>query len=146
MQSKVTAEMPKKKMIENCIFIWDKNRNWICGLYRLNPACSSFSLNSVNHERIPHEFARWTLFGSPALLFFKVYRKFHFQLIFSKGSFEREIKMPEQNEKDLVQFLLQISIDIKHHLKYRSLQERVELPHGYIGSKYKFHNLITING
>ena len=51
-------------------------------------------------------------------------------------SFERNQKMLEQNEKDLVKFLLQTMVDIKDHLKHRSLQESIELPDGYIESPF----------
>lgn len=47
-------------------------------------------------------------------------------------SFELEQKMLEQNEKDLVIFLLQTMVDIKDYLKYRFNQESIELPNGYI--------------
>ena len=51
-------------------------------------------------------------------------------------SFKRERKMLEQTEKDLVKFLLQITVDIKDHLKYRSQAESIDLPNGYIESPY----------
>lgn len=51
-------------------------------------------------------------------------------------SFERKQKMLEQTEKDLVKFLLQTTVDIKHHLKYRSYAESIDLPNGYIESPY----------
>lgn len=50
--------------------------------------------------------------------------------------FQRKRKMLEQTEKDLVEFLLQATVDIKHHLKYRSHAESIDLPNGYIESPY----------
>lgn len=51
-------------------------------------------------------------------------------------SFKRTRKMLEQTEKDLVKFLLQTTVDIKHHLKHRSHAESIDLPNGYIESPY----------
>lgn len=51
-------------------------------------------------------------------------------------SFERKRKMLEQTEKDLVEFFLQTTVDIKDYLKYRSHAESIDLPNGYIESPY----------
>lgn len=58
-------------------------------------------------------------------------------------SFKRKRKMLEQTEKDLVEFLLQTAVDIKHHLKYRSHAEGIDLPNGYIASPYPLPSLST---
>lgn len=49
-----------------------------------------------------------------------------------KCSFERKQKMLEQNVKVLAEFLSQTTVDIKHHLKYRSFDQSIELRDGYI--------------
>lgn len=52
-------------------------------------------------------------------------------------SFQRKRKMLEQTEKDLVQCLLQTTVDIEDYLKYRSAAESIDLPNGYIESPYQ---------
>lgn len=51
-------------------------------------------------------------------------------------TFERHNKMLDQSEKVLVEFLLQTTVGIKHHLKYRADQESLDLPSGYIESAF----------
>lgn len=51
-------------------------------------------------------------------------------------SFDRKQKILEQTGKDLVKFLLQTTVDIKHHLKYKAHEESIDLPSGYIESPY----------
>lgn len=51
-------------------------------------------------------------------------------------TFERHNKMLNQTEKVLVEFLLQTTVHIKHHLKYTADKESVDLPSGYIESGY----------
>ena len=58
-------------------------------------------------------------------------------------TFERYKNMSEETERDLVEFLLQSSIDVKHHLKYNAKQESVILPTGYIEDPYKHRNYTT---
>lgn len=47
-------------------------------------------------------------------------------------TFERHNKRLDQTEEVLVEFLIQTTVDIKHHLIYRVDQESVDLPSGYI--------------
>ncbi|XP_031636474.1 uncharacterized protein LOC116349259 [Contarinia nasturtii] len=49
-----------------------------------------------------------------------------------KCLFERERRMLEQNENELVKFLLRTMVDIKEYLKHKSHLESIELPYGYI--------------
>lgn len=63
-----------------------------------------------------------------------------------KCLFERKRRMVEPNENELVEFLLQTMVDIKHYLKYRSHQESIELPHGYIESPYSYINITYQSG
>lgn len=55
-------------------------------------------------------------------------------------SFKREQKMLEQIEKDLVKFLLQTTVDVKDHLKYRSHAESINLPNKALISKALIHH------